>query len=116
MPFKPSSSYKSRDSHSGPRSRSEGRGGPGQGHHQRDDRRGGGAFRLRKKPNRYYLVFPDKNAGVDFKDTEKLTKFLTEKGKIIPRRITGLTSKQQRVLARAIKRARHAGLIAFQAD
>lgn len=68
----------------------------------------------RKKQNRFHIVFPQGEAEVNYKDTDKLSKFLTEKGKIIPRRITGLTAKQQRVLARAIKRARHAGLIAFQ--
>jgi small subunit ribosomal protein S18 len=63
--------------------------------------------------NRFYSVFPEKTRAVDFKDIDRLSKFLTEKGKIMPRRITGLTSKQQRLLARAIKRARHSGLIGF---
>ncbi len=40
---------------------------------------------------------------VDYKDVERLSKFLTEKGKIIPRRITGLCAKQQRALGRAIR-------------
>ena len=53
---------------------------------------------------------------VDYKDTEVIQKFLTEKGKIIPRRITGNCSKHQRALARAIKRTRHSALIAFQAE
>lgn len=86
---------------------------PGAGGFRKKTVRGG---RLRKKPNRFYTVFPEKATYVDFKDIEKLTRFLTEKGKIIPRRITGLTAKQQRTLCRAIKRARHAGLIAFQAE
>jgi len=72
--------------------------------------------RFRKKLNRFYSVFSTGVPVVDYKDTEKLSKFITEKGKIIPRRITGLTSKQQRILARAIKMARHAGLLAFQVD
>ncbi len=75
----------------------------------------GGRF-LRKKINRFYTVFADAAAGVDYKDTERLSKFLTEKGKIIPRRMSGFTAQQQRLLARAIKRARHAGLLPFQAD
>ena len=53
---------------------------------------------------------------LDYKDTELLGKFLTEKGKIIPRRVTGNCSKHQRVLARSVKRSRHSGLIAFQID
>lgn len=70
----------------------------------------------RKKMNRFYSVFTDRSGFVDYKETEKLAKFLTEKGKIIPRRITGLTAKQQRSLCAAVKRARHTGLLPFQAD
>lgn len=58
----------------------------------------------------------DKVASVDYKDTELIQKFLTEKGKIIPRRVTGSCSRHQRVLARAIKRSRHSALIAFQME
>lgn len=53
---------------------------------------------------------------VDYKDIERLSKFLTEKGKIIGRRITGNCAKHQRALARAIKQARHSALIPFQAE
>lgn len=42
----------------------------------------------------------------DFTDVEQLTKFVTETGKILPRRITGLTAKQQRNVTKSIKRAR----------
>ncbi|MBI3307124.1 MAG: 30S ribosomal protein S18 [Candidatus Omnitrophica bacterium] len=78
------------------------------------EERGGRPFR--KKINRFYTVFTERSNEIDYKDTEKLLRFLTEKGKIIPRRITGFTAKQQRMLARAIKRARYAGLLPFQAD
>ncbi len=50
---------------------------------------------------------------VDFKDVERLGKFLTEKGKIIGRRITGNCAKHQRAVGGAIKRARHAALLPF---
>jgi small subunit ribosomal protein S18 len=53
---------------------------------------------------------------MDYKDTEALGKYITEKGKILPRRITRLSSKDQRTLTRLIKRARHSGLLAFQAN
>jgi len=53
---------------------------------------------------------------IDYKEVERLAKFLTEKGKIIARRITGNCAKHQRALARAIKRARHAALLPFQAE
>ena len=58
----------------------------------------------------------EKTAQIDYKDTEAIAKFLTEKGKILPRRITGNCSKHQRILARAIKRSRHGALIAFQTE
>ncbi len=50
---------------------------------------------------------------IDYKDIELLKKFVTERGKILPRRITGLTAKQQRDLTIAIKRARIMGLLYF---
>ncbi len=58
----------------------------------------------------------DKAVQIDYKDVEAIQKFLTEKGKIIPRRITGNCSKHQRRLACAIKRSRHSALIAFQTE
>jgi small subunit ribosomal protein S18 len=56
------------------------------------------------------------SASVDYKNTELLSKFLTEKGKIIPRRISGCSAKNQRSLARSIRRARHVGLVPFEAE
>ena len=53
---------------------------------------------------------------MDYKDTEALGKYITEKGKILPRRITRLSSKDQRTLTRLIKKSRHSGLLAFQAN
>ena len=53
---------------------------------------------------------------IDYKDTKKLYKFLTDQGKIIPRRITGLSAKQHRELVRAIKRARHIALLPYVAE
>ncbi|MGK7876950.1 MAG: 30S ribosomal protein S18 [Xenococcaceae cyanobacterium] len=50
---------------------------------------------------------------IDYKDVELLRKFITERGKILPRRITGLTSKQQRDLTQAVKRARIVALLPF---
>ena len=48
---------------------------------------------------------------VDYRDYELLRKFMTERGKIIPSRITGATAKQQRQIQRAIRRARVMGLL-----
>lgn len=53
---------------------------------------------------------------IDYKDIETLTKFITEKGKILPRRITGVSAHFQRELAKAIKRARHMALLPFAAE
>ncbi|AFZ18196.1 30S ribosomal protein S18 [Microcoleus sp. FACHB-53] len=50
---------------------------------------------------------------IDYKDVELLRKFVTERGKILPRRITGLTAQQQRDLTQAIKRARLLALLPF---
>jgi len=52
---------------------------------------------------------------VDYKDTEFLRRFITDRGKILPRRITGTCARHQRVLSRAIKRARMAALLPFVA-
>ena len=50
---------------------------------------------------------------IDYKDVEPLKKFITERGKILPRRLTGLTAKQQRHLTTAVKRARIIALLPF---
>lgn len=53
---------------------------------------------------------------VDYKDVETLTKFITERGKILPRRITGVSAMFQKRLTAAIKRARHMALLPFVAE
>lgn len=58
----------------------------------------------------------EKTEYIDYKDDKKITKFTTEQGKIIPRRISGNCAKHQKELAAAIKRARHLALIPFVAD
>nr|YP_009367772.1 ribosomal protein S18 [Neodangemannia microcystis]ARK14788.1 ribosomal protein S18 [Neodangemannia microcystis] len=50
---------------------------------------------------------------VDYKNINLLIKYISNEGKILPRRITGLTSKQQRAIAKAIKNARMVGLLPF---
>ena len=85
----------------GPGGRSGGPGGPGG--------RGGSRF-FQKKVCRMCTEAHDK---VSFKNLDLIKRYLTEKGKILPRRITGNCAKCQRELARLIKRARHASLVAF---
>ncbi len=75
-------------------------------------RPGGGRrpfFRRRKS-----CPFSGPNAPkIDYKDVKLLSRFMSERGKIVPRRITAVSSKKQRVLAQAIKRARNLALIPF---
>ncbi len=58
----------------------------------------------------------DKNASIDYKDIRTLEKFVTERGKIMPRRMSGMCAKHQRDLAIAIKRARIVALLPYVAD
>jgi small subunit ribosomal protein S18 len=53
---------------------------------------------------------------IDYKDADVLRRFITERGKILPRRITGTCAKHQRSLSQAIKRARIIALLPFAAD
>ena len=75
-------------------------------------RRPGGVRRRRK-----VCVFCAQNAKpIDYKDTATLRKYISERGKILPRRITGNCAKHQRALTVAIKRARHIALLPYQVD
>ncbi len=74
-------------------------------------RRKGGMHRRKK-----VCVFCGKDNTIDYKDTAKLKKFVSESGKILPRRITGNCAKHQRELTSAIKRARHLALMPYVAE
>ena len=58
----------------------------------------------------------DNSEAIDYKDVEKLKKYVTERGKILPRRITGTCAKHQRELTTAVKRARIVALLPYVAD
>ena len=58
-------------------------------------------------------VFWGKDNVIDYKDTAKLKRYISERGKILPRRITGNCAKHQRALTVAIKRARHVALMPY---
>lgn len=75
------------------------------GRRQRVDRR-----RRRRRKEDYFEV---NNLAINYKDIDSLRRFITDRGKIRPRRQTGLTSKNQRQLARAIKRARFLALLPY---
>lgn len=58
----------------------------------------------------------DASLVIDYKDVQLLKRFLSPRGKILPSRITGVSARFQRKLARAIKRARQIALLPYQAD
>lgn len=61
--------------------------------------------------------FSGENApAIDYKDTRLLQRYVSERGKIVPRRITSVSAKKQRELARAIKRARFLALMPYVSD
>lgn len=90
--------------------------GPGTRTRERDRDREGGSPRGRFFRKKVCRFCSEKVNHIDYKEVERLGKFLTEKGKIIGRRITGNCAKHQRALARAIKRARHTALLPFLAE
>lgn len=58
----------------------------------------------------------DKIDFIDYKDAARVKRFLTEAGKIIPRRVTGTCAAHQRMVAKAVKRAREASIISYVFD
>lgn len=75
------------------------------------DRRRGG---FRKKKVCQFCA--DKTATIDYKDVDTLKKFITERGKILPKRITGTCAVHQRAVTTAVKRARVVALLPYTAD
>ncbi len=69
-----------------------------------------------KKKHKNCNLCADKVEAIDYKDASKLRRYLTEAGKIIPRRITGNCAKHQRMVAKAIKKAREAAIISYVFD
>lgn len=75
-------------------------------------RRGGAGIRRRKK----VCVFCGKDNEISYKDTAKLKRYVSERGKILPRRVTGCCAKHQRAITVAVKRARHVALMPYVQD
>ena len=73
-------------------------------------------FRGRRPRRKVCQFCADKVQHIDYKDVPKLRKFLSEKAKILPRRITGTCAQHQRQLTLAIKKARHIALLPFTTD
>jgi small subunit ribosomal protein S18 len=74
------------------------------------DRRGGGQRGRRRKVCGFCV---DRVKHIDYKDVKRLQRFVSERGKILPRRRTGTCAKHQRALSIAVKRARHMALLPF---
>ncbi len=70
--------------------------------------------RVRRKKTCWFTE--NKIEFIDYKDEKVLRRFISERGKIIPRRISGTSAKYQRMLVEAIKRARHMAILPFVAD
>ena len=71
----------------------------------------------RKKPKKKVCAFcADKVEEIDYKDVAKLRKYISERAKILPRRVTGTCTFHQRALTVARKRARHLALMPYVAD
>ncbi|MEK7434879.1 MAG: 30S ribosomal protein S18 [Cyanobacteriota bacterium] len=68
----------------------------------------------KKKKKCYFLTNGIRE--IDYKDVDLIKKFLSDNGKILPRRLTGTSTKYQRILTRAVKKSRHAGLIPYTGD
>jgi len=81
----------------------------------RSDRRYGGARGPRRPRRRICQFCVDKTDYVDYKDIDTLRRFVSDRGKILPRRGTGTCAHHQRILAAAIKRAREIALLPFVA-
>lgn len=71
---------------------------------------------MNRKRKKVCIFCADKVAFIDYKDANKLRKFISERGKILPRRVSGTCAKHQRELNTAIKRARQVALLPYVTD
>ncbi|MEA2021488.1 MAG: 30S ribosomal protein S18 [Candidatus Caldatribacteriota bacterium] len=72
-------------------------------------------YRFFKRPQRKVCLFCAEKIVADYKNVDLLRKYISEQGKILPRRVTGNCAKHQRAVAIAIKRAREIGLLPYVA-
>jgi small subunit ribosomal protein S18 len=80
------------------------------------DNKGRGAGKMRKAKKKVCSFCMDKAETIDYKDINKLRKYVTERGKILPRRISGNCAKHQRQLTEAVKRSRNIALLPFTTE
>ncbi|MDO5755822.1 MAG: 30S ribosomal protein S18 [Tissierellia bacterium] len=68
----------------------------------------------RYRPRRKVCAYcADKNKEIDYKNVDELKRFISDRGKILPRRVTGTCARHQRKVTQAIKRARHLALLPY---
>ena len=80
-------------------------------------KRSNGKDKAFRRPRKKVCQFcADKSQEIDYKDIEKLKRFVSEKGKILPRRVTGTCALHQRKVTEAIKRARTIALLPYTAE
>ncbi|MBE5817045.1 MAG: 30S ribosomal protein S18 [Clostridiales bacterium] len=72
--------------------------------------------KINRKKKKVCAFCVDKAETIDYKDVAKLKKYITERGKILPRRITGTCAEHQRDLKKAIMRARNIALLPYSVD
>lgn len=75
-----------------------------------------GPLKMRRAKKKICSFCVDKVTDIDYKDVAKLKKYVSERGKILPRRISGNCAKHQRQMTIAIKRARHIALLPYTSD
>lgn len=80
---------------------------------ENDERRDGRNMRKRKKPCAFCT---ERNLSIDYKDFSKLRRFISDKAKILPRRVTGVCAKHQRTLTMEIKRARYLAFLPYTCE
>jgi small subunit ribosomal protein S18 len=72
--------------------------------------------RTTRKRRKVCIFCEEKNKAINYKDINTLKRFVSERGKILPRRITGNCAKHQRALTISIKRARHIALLPYTVE
>lgn len=81
-----------------------------------DKGEGKGGMRMRRAKKKVCSFCVDKVTDIDYKEVAKIRKYVSERGKILPRRISGNCAKHQRQLTMAIKRARVVALLPYTAE
>lgn len=83
---------------------------------EKNERRFSGRGKGRNKRRKVCYFTVNKITHIDYKDIDTLKKFISERGKILPRRVTGTSAKYQRMLTIAIKRARQIALLPYTTE